>query len=85
MYPNPFDDPYTGHSAGRCPICGSTGECPDAVTAAMPCPPVDLDGDPAPAGGVLRRYTVTQYGVTIVMRLNDFDAARYGDAAVLIT
>lgn len=91
MYSNPFhyDLPYTGQSAllhGHCPICGSTGDCPDAVPVAMPYPPVDLDATRAddPVTTPLRSYAVTVYGYTTVMRLNDSDAARYGDAAVLI-
>ena len=89
MYPNPFnfERPYTGQTPynERCPICGAIGECPDAVVVPMPYPAVDPPGDEyAVQGGPLRLYTVTAYGTTGVMQLNDFDAARYGDAAVLI-
>lgn len=89
MYPNPFnyERPYTGQTAfdDRCPICGATGDCPDAAAVAMPYPPFDLDTEAEPAAATpLRSYTVTLFGFTTVMRLDDSDAARYGDAAVLI-
>jgi hypothetical protein len=87
VYPNPYqyERSCTGLiEADRCPICGSSGDCPDAAAVPMPLPPVDLDDvddvDPTP----LRPYTVTVYGFRTLMRLNDSDAARYGVAAVLI-
>jgi hypothetical protein len=79
--------PYTGQSIvwdGRCPICAAEGECPDAVNVAMPFPPFDLGDEHTEAGGPLRLYAVTVNGATGDMRLNDADAARYGDAAVPI-
>lgn len=90
MYANPFDfeSSYAGRSrSDRCPVCGSTDQCPDAVVVALLYPPVDFSRpeEPVPVGGLLRAYTVTVYGTTTVMRLNATDAARYGDAAVLIT
>jgi hypothetical protein len=90
VFPNPYDTErhFTGQSPfpDRCPICGSTGECPDAAPVPMPYPAVDPDNDAyAEDGGPLRLYAVTVFGFTSNMRLNDADAARYGDAAALIT
>lgn len=88
MYPNPYNTerPYTGQTGDdyRCPICGALGGCPDAIDVPMPCPPFDLDEYAAQDPTPLRLYTVTVFGFTGVMQLNDSDAASYGDAAVLI-
>lgn len=89
MYPNPYrttEQAYTGQStlADHCPICGATGDCPDGAVVAMPYPPVDFPADGEPeAAAPLHVYDVTVRGFTTVMRLTEFDAARYGDAAVL--
>ena len=89
MYASPYNHtrPYTGQATPThyCPICGSTGQCLDAVDVPMPYPPVDPD-DAAlgPTGGPLARYLVTTPAGTTVMQLNAFDAARYNGAAVLI-
>lgn len=91
MYSNLYsfgEGPYTGQSAseqGRCPVCGSTGECPDGAAVSMPIPPFGIDDNYADPGGPLRHYRVTVFDTTTVMQLNDADAARYGDAAVLIS
>lgn len=69
----------------RCPVCGAENyQCPDAVPVPMPYPPVDLAAQAEPGTGPLRTYSVVVDGYTTLMRLNDTDAARYGDAATLL-
>lgn len=71
--------------ANRCPVCGAPNyECPDAAPVPMPYPPVDIAEEEDRASGPLRMYLVQTFGTTTTMRLNDTDAARYGDAATLI-
>jgi len=50
----------------------------------MPIPAFDI-GDADESSGPLRQYRVTVHRTETVMQLNDSDAARYGDAAVLIS
>lgn len=90
MYSSPYETqrPYTGQALydnGACPICGAKGACPDAAEVAMPIPPFDLHQPADPPGAPLRLYEVTVRGYPTRMQLTDSDAARYGDAAVLLS
>jgi hypothetical protein len=88
VYESPYNNrrSYTGQSPfdDRCSICDSLGDCDDAAPVPMPFPAFEVGDVVSDRPGPLRLYDVTVFGFTSRMQLSAADAARYGDAAVLI-